>query len=367
MTPKTKRAERDARIASAIKGIDKKHGAGVVVRFDRKALADAKIEGFSWGSLGLDVISGCMGAPRGRITELFGAPSGGKSTLALHAVASAQRAGCVAAYIDAEHAFDPNYARKLGVDVGRLLVSQPDYGEQALEVASVFIETKCVDLIVIDSVAALTPRAELEGDIGDQFVGTRARMVTSALYKQAPLLRKTDIAMIYLNQIRAVIGGMQWGPKTDTAGGYGLKHYASLRIEVTRVGKLKSGDRVIGADTRCRVVKNKVGGFPYAECKFDLMYGEGVSQEGEILDAGVKYGVVDKSGASYSFHGEQIGYGRENGKYALRGNPELAARIRVEIVPIYEKSVSESVVHGDADKSEGKGEANGGKEEEVEE
>jgi recombination protein RecA len=345
MGKKTKLEERRERTNALIDKVRKKFGDAAVTKFDGKN-SNIKVEGFTSGSFGLDVISGCGGFPRGRITELFGKPSSGKTTLALHAIAAVQRSGGDAAFIDREQSLDPRWARTLGVDMSSLLVSQPDYGEEALEILQMLIESNGIQLAVLDSVAGLTPRAEQESDIGDAIVGGRARMISQAIDRQLGILRRTDVAMIYLNQVRAIIGGPQYGPKTHTPGGWALQHHCGMRVEVTRIQTLKGGDRAVGQRTRCKVVKNKVGGFPYAEAEFDLMFGEGVSQEAELLDYGKKFKVLEVSGASYAFKGERLGYGREEARQFLRKQPKMAQEIRELLYPLVEGSVPSEIAGG---------------------
>ncbi len=311
-------------LEAALAQIDKNFGKGSIMRLGAN---DHKIdvEAISTGSLGLDIALGIGGLPRGRIVEIYGPESSGKTTLALHVVAEAQRKGGITAFIDAEHALDPSYARKLGVKVEDLLISQPDTGEQALEIADTLVRSGAVDVLVIDSVAALTPKAELEGEMGDSLPGLQARLMSQALRKLTASISKSRTMVIFINQIRMKIGIMFGNPETTT-GGNALKFYASVRLDIRRIGAIKDRDEVIGNQTRVKVVKNKVAP-PFKEVEFDIMYGEGISKTGELVDLGVKAGVVEKSGAWFSFEGQRIGQGRENTKGFLKQNPKVAAAI----------------------------------------
>jgi recombination protein RecA len=288
-----------------------------------------EVEAISSGSLGLDIALGIGGLPKGRVIEIYGPESSGKTTLALHAVAEAQRKGGICAFVDAEHALDPSYARKLGVDVDELLISQPDTGEQALEIADTLVRSGAVDVLVIDSVAALTPRAELEGEMGDAHVGLQARLMSQALRKLTGSISRTHCMVIFINQIRMKIGVMFGNPETTT-GGNALKFYASVRLEIRRIGAIKDRDEIVGNQTRVKVVKNKVAP-PFKTVEFDIMYGEGVSKTGELIDLGVKAGVVEKSGSWFSYDGQRIGQGRENAKQFLKENREVAEAIEKAI------------------------------------
>jgi len=279
--------------------------------------------------LSLDIAVGVGGVPRGRIIEIYGPESSGKTTLALHIVAEAQKAGGVAAYIDAEHAMDADYSGKLGVDVDQLLISQPDSGEQALEIAEALVRSNGVDVIVIDSVAALVPRAELDGEMGDSLPGLQARLMSQALRKLTAIVSQSNTCFIFINQIREKIGVMFGNPET-TSGGRALKFYSSVRLDIRRIGALKDGDRVVGNRTKVKVVKNKVAP-PFRECEFDIMYGEGISREGDVLDLGAAQRVVEKSGAWFSYKGDRLGQGRENAKQSLKENPELLKKIENEV------------------------------------
>jgi recombination protein RecA len=315
-------------LSAAISQIDKQFGKGSVMRMgDMPALRD--IEVISTGSLALDIALGCGGLPRGRIVEIYGPESSGKTTLTLEVVAQAQKKGGVAAFIDAEHALDPAYAEKIGVDLGELLISQPDTGEQALEIADMLVRSGGVDVLVIDSVAALTPKAEIEGEMGDSHVGLQARLMSQALRKLTANIKRSNTLVIFINQIRMKIGVMFGSPETTT-GGNALKFYASVRLDIRRLGAIKSGDEVIGNETRVKVVKNKVAP-PFREALFEIIYGEGVSLEGELVDLGVAYEIVQKSGSWYSYNGERIGQGKDNVRNLLKERPELAGAIEAKI------------------------------------
>ena len=310
-------------LEAALSQIDRAFGKGSVMRLGQREALD--IEAISTGSLGLDIALGIGGLPKGRIVEIYGPESSGKTTLALHTVAECQKNGGVAAFIDAEHALDPVYAGKLGVDLDELLISQPDAGEQALEIADTLVRSGAVDILVIDSVAALTPRAELEGEMGDSLPGLQARLMSQALRKLTASIAKSNTLVIFINQIRMKIGVMFGSPETTT-GGNALKFYASVRLDIRRIGTIKSKDEPIGNQTKVKVVKNKVAP-PFREVEFDILYGEGVSKMGEVLDLGVKAGVVEKSGAWYSFEGDKVGQGRENSRKFLLENPDIANKI----------------------------------------
>ena len=312
---------------AALAQIDRAFGKGSAMRLgSREAI---EIETISTGSLGLDIALGIGGLPRGRIVEIYGPESSGKTTLALHAVAEAQKAGGVAAFVDAEHALDPIYAKKLGVDVENLIVSQPDTGEQALEITDTLVRSNAIDVLVIDSVAALVPRAEIEGEMGDSHVGLQARLMSQALRKLTGSISKSRCLVIFINQVRMKIGVMYGNPETTT-GGNALKFYASVRLDIRRTGQIKDRDDIVGNATRVKVVKNKLAP-PFKQVEFDIMYGEGVSKVGEVLDLGVKAGLVEKSGAWFSYDSIRIGQGRENAKSYLLENPEMAARIEKSI------------------------------------
>ena len=311
-------------LAHALELIDKNFGKGSIMRLgatDRSM----DIEAISTGSLGLDIALGIGGLPRGRVVEIYGPESSGKTTLALHVVAEAQKRGGTCAFVDAEHALDPAYAKKLGVKIEDLLVSQPDAGEQALEITNTLVNSGAVDVVVVDSVAALTPKAELEGEMGDVTMGAQARLMSQALRKLTASISKSKCMVIFINQIRMKIGIMFGNPETTT-GGNALKFYSSVRLDIRRIGQIKDRDETIGNQTRVKVVKNKVAP-PFKQVEFDIMYGEGVSKTGELVDLGVKAGIVEKSGAWYSYGGERIGQGRENTKLFLKENPKVAASI----------------------------------------
>jgi len=313
---------------AALSQIERAFGKGSIMRLG-KTKTELEIETVSTGSLGLDIALGVGGLPRGRIVEIYGPESSGKTTLALHTVAEAQRKGGICAFVDAEHALDPVYARKLGVNVDDLLISQPDAGEQALEITDTLVRSGAVDVVVVDSVAALVPRAELEGEMGDALPGLQARLMSQALRKLTASINKSKTMVIFINQIRMKIGVMYGSPETTT-GGNALKFYSSVRLDIRRVGAIKDRDEVIGNQTRVKVVKNKLAP-PFKQVEFDIMYGEGVSKVGELIDLGVKAGVVEKSGAWFSYDSQRIGQGRENAKTFLRSNPDVAASIEAAV------------------------------------
>jgi recombination protein RecA len=311
----------------AMEKIDKDHGKGTIMR-----MGDTHVEEVAYistGSIGLNNALGIGGLPRGRVIEIYGPESSGKTTLAIHAIAEAQKAGGIAAIIDAEHAFDRFYAEKLGVDLTNLLISQPDNGEQALEVADQLIRSSAVDIVVIDSVAALTPKAELEGDMGDSKMGLQARLMSQALRKLTANINKTNTCCIFINQLRDKIGVMFGSPETTT-GGNALKFYASVRLDIRRIGQIKDGENVIGNQTRVKVVKNKIAP-PFRKAEFDIMFGEGISRTGEIIDLGVEHNIIKKSGSWYSYGETKIAQGRDASKIVMRDNPELAAEIEAKI------------------------------------
>jgi recombination protein RecA len=311
-------------LEAALQYIEKQFGKGSIMKLGANDKA-IDVETISTGSLGLDIALGIGGLPRGRVIEIFGPESSGKTTLALQCVAVAQKKGGVCAFVDAEHALDPVYARKLGVKVDELLISQPDTGEQALEIADTLVRSGAVDILVVDSVAALTPKAELEGEMGDSLPGLQARLMSQALRKLTGSISKSKSMVIFINQIRMKIGIMFGNPETTT-GGNALKFYASVRLDIRRIGQIKEHDEVVGNQTRVKVVKNKVAP-PFKQVEFDIMYGEGISKTGELVDLGVKAGIVEKSGAWFSFNGERIGQGRENAKAFLKENPKIAGEI----------------------------------------
>jgi len=314
-------------IESALANIEKKFGKGSIMRLGERPVEE--IGSISTNCLSLDAAIGVGGFPRGRIIEVYGPESSGKTTLALQVVASAQKAGGVAAYIDAEHAMDPEYAEKLGVDIDDLLISQPDSGEQALDIAETLVRSASIDVIVIDSVAALVPRAEIDGEMGDSHMGLQARLMSQALRKLTSSISSTNTCFIFINQLRDKIGVMFGSPETTT-GGKALKFYASVRIDIRRIGAIKEGDKMVGNRTRVKVVKNKVAP-PFHECEFDIMYGEGISKEGDLIDLAVVHNIVDKSGAWFSYTGERLGQGRENVKKLLKENREMFGRIEHDV------------------------------------
>ncbi|RMG98791.1 MAG: recombinase RecA [Deltaproteobacteria bacterium] len=322
---------RSAAIDLAVATIEKQFGKGSIMRLDADgSLPVGDVQVVPTGALGLDLALGIGGLPRGRIVEIYGPESSGKTTLALHAVAEAQRRGGVCAFIDAEHALDVSYARKIGVRTDDLLVSQPDYGEQALEICDMLVRSGAIDIIVVDSVAALTPKAELEGEMGDSHVGLQARLMSQALRKLTGSVSRSRTIVIFINQLRMKIGVMFGSPETTT-GGNALKFYSSIRLDIRRIGAIKTTDAVVGNRTRVKVVKNKLAP-PFREVEFDIMYGEGVSHEGALIDLGVNAKVLDKAGAWLSYKGERIGQGRENAKRFLKENPEIARAIEAEIL-----------------------------------
>jgi len=312
----------------ALSQIEKQFGKGSVMKLgDGTAIRD--IEAISTGSLGLDVALGIGGLPRGRVVEIYGPESSGKTTLTLQVIAECQKMGGTAAFVDAEHALDPQYAEKLGVNVDELLVSQPDTGEQALEITDMLVRSSAVDVVVVDSVAALTPKAEIEGDMGDSHMGLQARLMSQALRKLTANIKRSNTLVIFINQIRMKIGVMFGNPETTT-GGNALKFYASVRLDIRRIGAIKKGDEVVGNETRVKVVKNKVAP-PFKQAEFDILYGEGISLQGEIIDLGVKEGIVDKSGAWYSYNGDRIGQGKDNVRNFLKENPAISDEIEAKI------------------------------------
>jgi recombination protein RecA len=342
--------DRDKALDMALASIEKQYGTGSVMKMGDKA--SLGIEAVSTGALALDLALGIGGLPRGRVVEIYGPESSGKSTLAMHVVAEAQRNGGICAYIDAEHAMDPIYARAIGVDVDELLISQPDTGEQALEITDVLIRSGALDVVVIDSVAALTPRAEIEGEMGDTHVGLQARLMSQALRKLTANLNKTNTICIFINQLREKIGVMFGSPET-TPGGRALKFYSSVRLDIRRIESIKDGAEVVGNRTRVKVVKNKVAP-PFKQAEFDIMYGRGISREGSLLDVGVELGLVKKSGAWFTYEGEQLGQGRENAKSFLHDNPEILVeideRIRTQVgIGVHEEADEAVDLLADAD------------------
>ena len=340
MATATATTDRARALEAALAQIDRAFGKGSAMKLGSREKME--IEAVSTGSLGLDIALGIGGLPRGRIIEIFGPESSGKTTLALHAIAEAQRIGGTAAFIDAEHALDPAYAKKLGVDIDNLIVSQPDTGEQALEICDTLVRSNAVDVLVIDSVAALVPRAEIEGEMGDSHVGLQARLMSQALRKITGSISRSRCTVIFINQIRMKIGVMYGSPETTT-GGNALKFYASVRLDIRRTGQIKAGEDIVGNTTRVKVVKNKVAP-PFKQVEFDIMYGEGISKTGEILDLGVKAGIVEKSGAWFSYDSVRVGQGRENSKVFLKDNPDVAARIESAVRARTDKVAEELMV-----------------------
>ena len=323
----TKSMDKNKALEAALSQIERAFGKGSIMKLGANTAME--VESISTGSLGLDIALGIGGLPRGRVVEIYGPESSGKTTLALQTIAEAQKHSGICAFIDAEHALDPIYAKKLGVNIDDLLISQPDTGEQALEIADTLVRSGAVEVLVIDSVAALTPRAEIEGEMGDQLPGLQARLMSQALRKLTASISKSNTMVIFINQIRIKIGVMFGSPET-TAGGNALKFYASVRLDIRRIGAIKDRDEVVGNQTRVKVVKNKVAP-PFKEVEFDIMYGEGISKVGELVDLGVTAAVVDKSGSWFSYKGDRIGQGRENAKTFLRQHPEMAAAIEAAI------------------------------------
>jgi recombination protein RecA len=333
--------ERNRAIENAVVQIEKQFGKGSIMRLGQRG-AIAQIESISTGSISIDYALGIGGLPRGRVVEIFGPESSGKTTLALQVIAEAQRGGGMAAFVDAEHALDAQYAQKLGVDLENLLVSQPDNGEQALEIVEVLVRSNSVDVVVVDSVAALVPKAEIEGEMGEAQMGLQARLMSQALRKLTGAVSKSNTTLIFINQLREKIGVMFGNPETTT-GGRALKFYASVRIDIRRIASIKDGDQVIGGRTRVKIVKNKVAA-PFREAEFDVMYGEGISREGDLLDLAVEKRIVEKSGAWFAFGGERLGQGRENAKQFLKENPEVRKtvedRVRKELGMVREVEVA---------------------------
>jgi recombination protein RecA len=333
----------------ALGQIEKQFGKGSIMRLGEDSVMH-DVEAVSTGSLGLDIALGIGGFPRGRVVEIYGPESSGKTTLALQVAAEIQKAGGTAAFVDAEHAMDPKYAEKLGVKIADLLVSQPDTGEQALEITDMLVRSSAVDLVIIDSVAALTPKAEIEGDMGDSHMGLQARLMSQALRKLTGNIKRSNTLVIFINQIRMKIGVMFGSPETTT-GGNALKFYASVRIDIRRIGAIKKGDEVVGNETRVKVVKNKVAP-PFKEVVFDILYGEGISREGEIINLGSQLEIIEKSGAWYSYNGERIGQGKDNVRMFLKDNPQMAqeieAKIRAKLLPDVKAAVAHNEEEADA-------------------
>jgi recombination protein RecA len=347
MAQKTMDDNRKKALAAALGQIEKQFGKGSVMRLgDGGVIKD--IESVSTGSIGLDTALGIGGLPRGRVVEVYGPESSGKTTLTLQVIAEAQKLGGTAAFVDAEHALDPQYAEKLGVNVDELLVSQPDTGEQALEITDMLVRSGAIDIVVIDSVAALTPKAEIEGEMGDSHMGLQARLMSQALRKLTGNIKRSNTMVIFINQIRMKIGVMFGSPETTT-GGNALKFYASVRLDIRRIGAIKKGDEVIGNQTRVKVVKNKVSP-PFKQAEFEILYGHGISREGEIIDHGVDQGIIDKAGSWYSYGTDRIGQGKENVRAYLLNNPEIAAdieaRIRATLMPPKEAAKADAPADG---------------------
>ncbi len=319
--------DRNKAIELALSGLEKQFGKGSIMRLGSKDVVPISV--ISTGSISFDAALGVGGVPRGRVIEIFGPESSGKTTITLQIIAEAQKAGGLAAFVDAEHALDPAYAAKLGVDIDNLLVSQPDYGEQALEIVEALVRSNAIDVLVVDSVAALVPKAELDGEMGDSHMGLQARLMSQALRKLTGTVSKSRTCLIFINQIREKIGVMFGNPETTT-GGKALKFYSSVRIDIRRIGAVKDGDTVVGSRTKVKIVKNKVAA-PFRDAEFDILYGEGISREGDILDLAVLHNIIDKSGAWYSYQGERIGQGRENVRSFLKDNKDVFARVDAEL------------------------------------
>jgi recombination protein RecA len=322
------RSERNKAIDLALTQIEKQFGKGSIMRLGTKS-ALVPVEVIPTGAISFDAALGVGGMPRGRVVEIYGPEAGGKTTIALHVVAEAQKRGGMAAFIDAEHALDAAYAKKLGVDVDNLLVSQPDYGEQALEIAEALVRSNAVDVLVVDSVAALVPKAELEGEMGDSLPGLQARLMSQALRKLTAIVAKSKTCLIFINQIREKIGIMFGNPETTT-GGRALKFYSSVRVDIRRIASIKEGERVVGSRTKVKIVKNKLAA-PFREAEFDILYGEGISKEGDLIDLAAERGILEKSGAWFSYAGERIGQGRENAKQFLRENPDIRQKLELAV------------------------------------
>ena len=341
-----KSVDKSKALDAALSQIERAFGKGSIMRLGQNEQV-VEIETVSTGSLGLDIALGIGGLPKGRIIEIYGPESSGKTTMALQTIAEAQKKGGICAFVDAEHALDPVYARKLGVDLENLLISQPDTGEQALEIADTLVRSGAVDVLVVDSVAALTPRAEIEGEMGDSLPGMQARLMSQALRKLTGSISRSRCVVMFINQIRMKIGVMYGSPET-TAGGNALKFYASVRLDIRRIGAVKERDEVVGSQTRVKVVKNKVAP-PFRQVEFDIMYGEGVSKTGELIDMGVKQGIVEKSGSWYSYGDQRIGQGRENAKTFLKENPEMCTKLEAAIRGRTDEVAEEMMTGPDAD------------------
>lgn len=341
-------SEKRKALDAAMSQIEKQFGKGSVMKLgDYKSM---EIEAISTGALNLDIALGIGGIPRGRIIEIYGPESSGKTTLALHAVAEAQKKGGEAAFIDAEHALDPSYAKKIGVDIDNLIVSQPDTGEQALEIAEALIRSGAIDIVVVDSVAALVPKAEIDGDMGDAHVGLQARLMSQALRKLAGTINKTNATIIFINQLREKVGVMFGNPET-TAGGRALKYYASVRMDIRRIESIKQDGEVVGNRTRVKVVKNKVAP-PFREAEFDIVYGKGISKEGSVLDLAVDLDIIEKSGSWFSYNGEKIGQGRENVKKQLADNPKFMAEVEKKVRDNFNKAFENALVEDEKEEEE---------------
>src|SRR3954465_4306251 len=321
------KSERIRAVDLAMSQIEKQFGKGSIMRLGTREVVPISV--ISTGSISFDAALGAGGFPRGRVVEIFGPESSGKTTIALQVVAEAQKAGGLAAFVDAEHAMDPIYAKKLGVDVDNLLVAQPDYGEQALEIAEALVRSNAIDVLIVDSVAALVPKAELEGEMGDSHMGLQARLMSQALRKLTGIVSKSNTCLVFINQIREKIGVMFGNPETTT-GGRALKFYSSVRVDIRRIAAIKEGDLVVGSRTKVKIVKNKVAA-PFREAEFDILYGEGISREGDVLDLAVTHNIVEKSGAWFSYKGERIGQGRENTKQFLKENKDIMARMEIDV------------------------------------
>ncbi len=341
-------SEKRKALDAAMSQIEKQFGKGSVMKLGE--FKSMNVEAISTGALNLDIALGIGGIPKGRIIEIYGPESSGKTTLALHAVAEAQKKGGEAAFIDAEHALDPSYAKKIGVDIDNLIVSQPDTGEQALEIAEALIRSGAIDIVVVDSVAALVPKAEIDGDMGDAHVGLQARLMSQALRKLAGTINKTNATIIFINQLREKVGVMFGNPET-TPGGRALKFYSSVRMDIRRIENIKQDGNVVGSRTRVKVVKNKVAP-PFREAEFDIVYGKGISKEGTILDLAVELNIIEKSGSWFSYNGERIGQGRENIKTYLSENPKLMAEVEKKIRDNFSKAFENALVDGEADDEE---------------
>ena len=335
---------RNKALSAAIAQIERQYGKGSIMRLGDTEIAK-DIESVSTGSFGLDIALGIGGLPKGRVVEIYGPESSGKTTLTLHVVAEVQKLGGTAAFIDAEHALDVQYATKLGVNVGDLLISQPDTGEQALEIADMLVRSGSVDVIIIDSVAALTPKAEIEGDMGDSHVGLQARLMSQALRKLTANIQRTNTMMVFINQIRMKIGMQGYGSPETTTGGNALKFYASVRLDIRRIGAVKKGDEIIGSETRVKVVKNKVSP-PFKQVEFEIIYNEGISKEGELIDFGVIHKLVDKSGAWYAYGSHKLGQGKDNARLFLRENPEIMAELEGKIREKIEEAAKQATPRG---------------------